>query len=84
MVQLIHQYLLIVKTEEELQQFINSQDNNGDTLLHIACRSEYEEIVEYLLKIMKMDTDLRNKNIESALQIAQETGNEQVLMSFMF
>ena len=49
---------------------INRQGKNGDSLLHVACENEHEDIVHFLINNTDIDINLLRKNSISALHIA--------------
>ncbi len=49
------------------------KDQQGNTLLHLACKHDQIEIVRILLQ-KQIDTECLNKGQQSAFQIAYEMG----------
>ena len=49
---------------------INSLNGNGDTPLHIACKSEKVDIIEYLTADAKCDINIQNAEGDHPLHIA--------------
>ena len=44
-----------------------TRDENGDTLLHLACRHNHAHIVQYLLSTGKVNPLAKNKNGETPM-----------------
>lgn len=59
----------------ENQELINSQNNDGDTALHIAAREGYFELA-YALLNKGADTSIPNKSGETAADLIEEGYNE--------
>jgi len=52
--------------------FINAQDEEGDSPLHYAVREGKKEIVELLVKQFGADTGIKNEDLETPLDLAND------------
>ena len=57
---------------------------NGNTPLHVAVWNGYKDIVELLLKQPGIDTQIRNKNGKTALDLAQEKNFTDIIEMLRF
>ena len=57
----------------ENESYLNEQDNEGKTPLHIACRHGYESIIKVLL--VGADVEMTNDWYETALELAEHAGH---------
>jgi len=58
---------------------INCQDEEGDTPLHYAVRESKERAVEFLVRDLKCDLDVRNDDSETPLALATELGENTII-----
>ncbi len=57
---------------------INAQNNNGDTILHLAVKNKSSQEARYLIK-KGADVNIANKDQVTPMQLAAENGLEEVL-----
>ena len=77
---LLHEYLLKVKSTQEIQEYMSSAANViGSTLLHIACDYGHEHIVRYLIDVANVDTTKSNSRQETAMDIAERKGHDNIV-----
>jgi len=57
---------------------INCQDEEGDTPLHYAVRESKDKAVEFLVRDLKCDVDVRNDDSETPLALALELGEASI------
>jgi len=65
-------HLGVIKTLMTHGAFVNSQDEEGDSPLHYAVREGKKEIVEFLVKNCGADSGLRNEDLETPLDLAND------------
>jgi ankyrin repeat protein len=57
------------------KEFLNVQDNEGKTALHLACQYGYLEIARLILNTQMADVNLRDLKKKTPLMIANETNS---------
>jgi len=65
--------------------WLNAQDEEGDTPLHYCIREGHEKVVEFLVRDCRVQTDLKNEDLETPLQLAsclEETKLVQLLSAY--
>jgi len=65
--------------------WLNAQDEEGDTPLHYCVREGHERVVEFLVRDCRVQTDLKNQDLETPLQLAsclEETKLVQLLSAY--
>jgi hypothetical protein len=77
-------------TINQLEQFvkkyqvdINHCDNNGNSILHIACAKNSVGVIEYLIKECSMDLNHLNKNGNSILGLACARNNSTKVIEYL-
>jgi len=75
-------HIAALKTLVSHGAFINSVDEEGDTPLHYAVRERQTEVIEFLVKYCGADFGLKNEDLESPLDLAQDLG-EKSIVSFL-
>ena len=58
--------------KKELSDFWKTQDENGNTLLHLACSQGNEYAIKELLKVDDIDVGIKNKNGDIALELIED------------
>ena len=73
-IQVIYQHLLKTLSTQEMMQFVNWQNENGSTALHLASCGGHEEVIRYLMDTIKVDIDLKDHSNKSALEYCMTMG----------
>ncbi len=58
--------------KKELSDFWKTQDENGNTLLHLACLGNNRGAIEELLKIADIDVEIKNNNGKIAFELIED------------
>eukprot|EP01083_Nonionella_stella_P168240 567423_1 len=64
---------------ETAEVFVNKQDFDGQTALHIACIENCENAVKYLVKNEMCDVNIKNNNNETAVMVAAKKGRTKIV-----
>lgn len=56
-----------------------TKDKEGFSLLHIAAQNNSTDVLRYIIRHNLMDMDIRTPNGKTALDIAQQTGHQEVI-----
>lgn len=65
-----------------LPQYIDAQDNTGNTALHHACERDRPRMV-YNLLLMDTDRNIKNQDDKTALDIAKASSNMTIINLFV-
>jgi len=58
--------------KKELSDFWKTQDENGNTLLHLACSQGNEDAIKELLKVDEIDVTSKNNDGKIALELIKD------------
>lgn len=67
-------------SELERQFFLNTTDQNGDSILHIAAKKDYQTILDLLVKKgppLGLQLDAKNKQGKTYLEIRSDVEQER-------
>ncbi len=79
LVENLSKFETILFKENFLPEYMNQQDKDGNTLLHIAAEKRLDWIIEYILSQGAADKTIRNHAGETAFDIAKRRGLEDSL-----
>ncbi|KAL1492285.1 hypothetical protein ABEB36_012759 [Hypothenemus hampei] len=57
---------------------INAENGSGETILHIAIKKNYKDMVEFILKYNGVKIDIPNKDGETALDLAKYSDRQDI------
>jgi len=78
-IQVVYQHLMTVLSAEEMTEFVNQQNKDGLSPLHLACIGGHEDVVRYLVDTMKVDVRGENDSHKTALDLAVKGGHQQIV-----
>eukprot|EP01083_Nonionella_stella_P026224 72146_1 len=80
-VKTIYEHLLTVKTitSEDIVDFVNSAGARGYTPLHVGCETGSEDVVKYLVNVVKVDIFKKDDDNMNALDIASSLGHNAIV-----
>eukprot|EP01083_Nonionella_stella_P200917 735368_1 len=79
-VKLAYQHLLNVKNPQEIVDFVNAGDGvNGWTPLHLACMGGHENVIKYLINIVKVDIFKKDYENKTGLEHAWQNGHQTIV-----
>ena len=61
----------------------DSQNETGDTILHIACKNENPYLVRYLIKTVRVNKEIKNYKGETAFDICCQKKNPDIINLFL-
>ena len=77
---ILYEHLLNTKSVEQVEEFVNmTYASSNHTILHIASFKGHEQIVQYLIDIVKVDRNKIDDQSRTALQVAQEKGHQNIV-----
>jgi len=79
-VKLAYQHLLNVKNPQEIVDFVNAGDGvNGWTPLHLACMGGHENVIKYLINVVKVDIFKKDYENKTGLEHAWQNGHQSIV-----
>ena len=79
-VKLAYQHLLNVKNPQEIVDFVNAGDGvNGWTPLHLACMGGHENVIKYLINVVKVDIFKKDYENKTGLEHAWQNGHQTIV-----
>ena len=79
-IKLIYQHLLTVKTPLEVEHFVNTGGWEGRTPFHCACLKGDENVVKYLVNVVKVDISKKDNDNKTGSHYAFEQGHELMFL----
>eukprot|EP01084_Bolivina_argentea_P039648 73260_1 len=77
---LLYEYLEDNKNMMEIINFVDLGDDvNGWTPLHLACMGGHKNVIKYLIEIMKVDINKKDRENKSAVEHAWQNGHQSVV-----
>merc|ERR1711994_192221 len=75
-VKLAYQHLMNVKNPQEIVDFVNAGDGvNGWTPLHLACMGGHENVIKFLINVVKVDIFKKDYENKTGLEHAWQNGH---------
>ena len=77
-IQLIYEHIVTVWSAQKIKDFVNAQDSNGFTPLHLACRPGNVDLMQYLLDTVKVNIWLKDREDKLAFHYAFDCEHHQI------
>jgi len=79
-VKLAYQHLMNVKNPQEIVDFVNAGDGvNGWTPLHLACMGGHENVIKFLINVVKVDIFKKDYENKTGLEHAWQNGHQTIV-----
>ena len=69
----------LLPSADHLKNFQTTDEKTGDSLIHLAVRSSNNDILEFLLKKIRLDPNLTNSNKDNPLHLAVENNDKKAV-----